>query len=222
MAGQVIAWSLIHGGPAGNFFSSSLYNAIVFTGKCRLAYIEDICNSELREKVNRVCPFVELFYLYEYKIHEKIVHMSFYNLYNIFLTVKVSNADTVDDLKKALEDSTVQEILEAQGALSTVLCISDRDRMCKLLVQHIVIDSVEYLVNEVKEGLKTLGVLEAIQQHPEKFREVFCKENSPKLDAHMVDLLFSPNFNEEGSNQRPLQEEAVVYWRDYLQDCMSM
>ena len=138
-------------------------------------YIEDICNSELREKVNRVCPFVELFYLYEYKIHEKTVHMSFYNLYNIFLTVKVSNADTVDDLKKALEDSTIQEILEAQGALSTVLCISDKDRMCKLLVQHIVIDSVEYLVNEVKEGLKTLGVLEAIQQHPEKFREVFCK-----------------------------------------------
>ena len=49
--------------------------------------------------------------------------------------------------------------------------------MCKLLVQHIVIDSVEYFVNEVKEGLKTLGVLEAIQQHPETFREVFCKEN---------------------------------------------
>lgn len=94
--------------------------------------------------------------------------------------------------------------------------------MCKLLVQHIVIDSVEYLINEVKEGLKTLGVLEAIKQNPEKFREVFCKENMPKLDAHMVDLLFSPNFNEEGSNQRPLQEEALVYWRDYLQDCMSM
>ena len=94
--------------------------------------------------------------------------------------------------------------------------------MCELLVQHIVIDSVEYLINEVKEGLTTLGVLGAIQQNHEKFREVFCKENMPKLDALMVDLLFSPNFNEEGSNQRLLREEAIVYWRDYLQDCMSM
>ena len=51
--------------------------------------------------------------------------------------------------------------------------------MCKLLVQHIVIDLVEYLINEVKEGLKTLGVLEAIEQNPEKFREVFGKENMP-------------------------------------------
>ena len=80
----------------------------------------------------------------------------------------------------------------------------------------LVIDLVKYLINEVKEGLKTLGAFEAIQQNPEKFREVFGKENMPKLDARMVDLLFSPNFNEEGSNQHPLQEEAVMYWRDYF------
>jgi hypothetical protein len=55
LAGKVIAWSLIHGGPAGNFFSNSLYNAISFTGNCRLTYFEDIADDELREKVAQVC-----------------------------------------------------------------------------------------------------------------------------------------------------------------------
>lgn len=83
------------------------------------------------------------------------------------------------------------------------------------------LDSVQFLINEVKEGLETLGVLQAVQRNPEKFREVFCKERMKKLDAQMVDLLFTPHFDEEGSNRRLSQEEAVVYWRDYLQDCMS-
>ena len=73
--------------------------------------------------------------------------------------------------------------------------------------------------NEFKEGLETLGVLHAIQQHPEKFIDVFCKSNMPVLDAKMVDLIFFPMFDEEGTNRRPLQEQTIVYWRDYLQDC---
>jgi hypothetical protein len=44
----------------------------------------------------------------------------------------------------------------------------------------------------------------------------------PVLDAQMIDLVFSPKFDEEGTNRRPLQEQAIVYWRDYLQDCAGM
>ncbi|XP_028412537.1 G2/M phase-specific E3 ubiquitin-protein ligase-like [Dendronephthya gigantea] len=35
----------------------------------------------------------------------------------------------------------------------------------------------------------------------------------------MVDLLFTPSFSEEGSNARQREEQAIVFWRDYLQDC---
>ena len=71
----------------------------------------------------------------------------------------------------------------------------------------------------MKEGLNTLGVLQAIQKHPCKFKELFSRECLPKLDAEMVDLLFVPKLDEEGSNKRAVQEQAIVYWRDYLQDC---
>ena len=35
----------------------------------------------------------------------------------------------------------------------------------------------------------------------------------------MIDLLFTTDYAEPGSNQREVQERAIVYWRDYLQDC---
>ena len=56
LVGTAIAWSLIHGGPGGNFLSKSLYNAIAFNnGKCRMTRLEDIPDKELRDKVVEVC-----------------------------------------------------------------------------------------------------------------------------------------------------------------------
>jgi hypothetical protein len=78
-----------------------------------------------------------------------------------------------------------------------------------------------YLIEELKEGLQTLGVLRCIQRYPDKFKDVFCESDMPVLDAQIIDLMFTPDFDEEGNNRRPLQEQAIVYWRDYLQDCES-
>ena len=71
------------------------------------------------------------------------------------------------------------------------------------------------------EGLNTLSVLDAMKAHPEKLRDLFTKENIAPLDAETVDLLFSIEYAEQGSNARAKQEMAVVFWRDYLQDCES-
>ena len=50
LVGTAIAWSLIHGGPGGNFLSKSLYNAIAFSnGNCRVTNLEDIADKDLRE-----------------------------------------------------------------------------------------------------------------------------------------------------------------------------
>ena len=90
-----------------------------------------------------------------------------------------------------------------------------------MIIRHILVDSTRYLLDDLKKGLQTLGVLDAIQNSPEQFRDVFTKENIRPLDAETVDVLFSTQFEEQGSNERPKQELAMVYWRDYLQDCES-
>ena len=135
--------------------------------------------------------------------------------------MQIKNAGTIDELNAGLQQPSIEKILDAQGALPSASSVSEKHRICDLLVRHILIDSVQFLINDMREGLETLGVLQAIQRNPEKFRELFIKEYLPKLDAEIVDLLFVPKLAEEGSNKRASQEQAIVYWRDYLQDCMG-
>ena len=126
----------------------------------------------------------------------------------------------MEELNTALKQPSIEKILDAQSALPSASSLGQKDSISDLIIRHILIDSVEFLI-EMKEGLNTLGILQSIQKHPHKFEELFSRGCSPKLDAQMVDLIFVPKLDEEGSNQRGTQEQAIVYWRDYLQDCMG-
>ena len=56
---MILGWSLVHGGPGGNFLSKSLFNAIAFGIGTKDADIEDLHDNEL-ENINKV---LLLFYL---------------------------------------------------------------------------------------------------------------------------------------------------------------
>lgn len=76
---------------------------------------------------------------------------------------------------------------------------------------------VNFFPHRFREGLKTLGVLDAIQRHPDSFRPLMCHEPSP-LNADMIDHLFHIRLSVVGSNKRRAEEVVVPFWRDYLQD----
>ena len=78
-----------------------------------------------------------------------------------------------------------------------------------IITRYILYDSVVFLIEELKQGLKTLGILEYMKKYPEQFSDIFCKQLKP-LDGHMVDLLFIPIFDEEGSN-RQLYSGGTTY-----------
>lgn len=67
------------------------------------------------------------------------------------------------------------------------------------------------------DGLKTLGVLQAVRNNPEAFRTALCC-NPATLTADLVDELFSIRWSASGSNNRTDENRVVAYWRDYLQD----
>ena len=60
---MIIAWSIFHGGPAGNFFSKSLFNGLVHDANsgndCEL-FVEDIPNMPLRDQIAKVNVSVEI------------------------------------------------------------------------------------------------------------------------------------------------------------------
>ncbi|XP_034755550.1 G2/M phase-specific E3 ubiquitin-protein ligase-like isoform X2 [Etheostoma cragini] len=84
-----------------------------------------------------------------------------------------------------------------------------------LLVQDIVMFQGPF--QRLCEGLKTLGVLDQIRQHPDSFRPLFCYEPNT-LTADQVEDLFSIHLSPEGSNKRAAEEMVITFWRDYLQD----
>jgi hypothetical protein len=122
-------------------------------------------------------------------------------------------------LLENLNDPNIQAILEAQGHASYASRVEEKERILKIITKHILIDAPRSLIEELKDGLQTLGILDSIIQYPEQFREMFTSEKIKPLDAQSVDLLFRINYADHGSNKRASQERAIVYWRDYLQDC---
>ena len=114
----------------------------------------------------------------------------------------MKNTETSDVFDQALNETPIKNLVDALEALPL---------------------SMDEKIDELKEGLGTLGLLESIQKHPEEFRAFFCNENAPKLDAEMVGKLFADiHYDEKESDNRASQEQAIVYWLDYLQDCAGM
>ncbi|XP_053192741.1 uncharacterized protein LOC128376917 [Scomber japonicus] len=128
---------------------------------------------------------------------------------------QVSESTTIEDLEKA--KAPLLDYLANAGCLRPLRSIRDRDLLVQDIVMFQVIHRVQGPFQRFCEGLKTLGVLEKIQKHPDSFRPLFCHEPSI-LTAEQVDDLFTIRLSPGGSNKRVAEEVVVTYWRDYLQD----
>ena len=135
---------------------------------------------------------------------------------NLFYQVKLAN--TTEELNRHLKEDNIESILQAQGHTLQASNIEEKQKFVQAIAKYVLVDHTRCLLEELLDGLKVMGVLAAIQRHPERFREVFCKRNT-ELDAVMFDLIFEIHLAEEGTNIRSIQEKAVVFWRDFLQDC---
>ena len=51
LVGVVLAWSLGHGGPVGNFFSGTLYDSIAYGPGTTPPRLEDIPDPDLKQKI---------------------------------------------------------------------------------------------------------------------------------------------------------------------------
>ncbi|KAJ8015882.1 hypothetical protein DPEC_G00001140 [Dallia pectoralis] len=142
----------------------------------------------------------------------------------------ISDVDD-EDLQQTLENikraSTIREaqaaVLEASpklsmiGGLAPVKSLRGRDTLVDSIVSYYVYDRMQTAVNQFKEGLETLGVLEKLQSNAESFQNVFAC-GTKVLSVVDVTSLFSCNYSIEGSNKRAEEEQAVCFWMDWLND----
>ncbi|XP_016521610.1 G2/M phase-specific E3 ubiquitin-protein ligase-like [Poecilia formosa] len=128
---------------------------------------------------------------------------------------KVSDSCTLEELQKATDP--LLDYMASAGCVRRLTAISDRDLLLHDLLMFHIVHRVQGPFQRFTEGLKTLGVLGAVKQHPDSFRKWFCHEPQP-LTADVMDQLFTPRLSPKGSNKRRLEEDVIPLWRDYLQD----
>jgi len=68
-----------------------------------------------------------------------------------------------------------------------------------------------------KDGLRTLGLLECLIQHPEQFRPLLCAADVP-MTADVIRETFQPTFSDDGSNRRQMEARIYMWWLDLLED----
>ena len=64
MAGRMIAYFLVHRGPAPCFFSEVLYQALTLGPEGTVVSVGDISDADIRHKVQRV-GYYEYIYMYD-------------------------------------------------------------------------------------------------------------------------------------------------------------
>ena len=72
-------------------------------------------------------------------------------------------------------------------------------------------------LDEIKESLQTLNVLELLQTNPVTMRSLFVAHQQC-LTADIVQDLFVPVLSPEGGNKWELEEEALMFWVNFLQE----
>ncbi|XP_063762683.1 G2/M phase-specific E3 ubiquitin-protein ligase-like [Eleginops maclovinus] len=178
--GTAIALSLVHGGPPPCFLSKTLFTGISEGADQCQPELEDVTDSDLRDKLT-----------------------------------KVSEATTLHDLQLSVEP--ISDYLATAGCLRLLTSLTDKYPLLEDILMFHVVHRVRAPLERFKDGLKTLGVLPKIQQHPEAFRPLLCY-NPPTLTADSLDCLFTINWSEDGSNSRIGENKTVAFWRDFLQD----
>ena len=95
---------------------------------------------------------------------------------------------------------------------------SNKEQLLSLIAKYVVIDKPRSALEQFKDGLETLGILQAMKAYPTKFKKLFCLQ-ATELTATMLQELFCTDYSPTGSNHRPKEELIVMHWRDFLQEC---
>jgi len=102
--------------------------------------------------------------------------------------------------------------LHMLGALCKVSNLDERQDLINAALTFYLEGRMEMPLKQLKEGLETLGVLNAIKEHSSIMEEQFCG-GPPTLSAASLLDLFAVNYS---PNRRALEEVAVAHWRDWI------
>ncbi|KAM9554535.1 G2/M phase-specific E3 ubiquitin-protein ligase isoform 2-T4 [Guaruba guarouba] len=128
-------------------------------------------------------------------------------------------AETIKMIKHANSLSSLQstinncyEFLAAAGCLRPITALCDKDVLVNDLLIHHVIKRIISPLESFRQGLRTLGVLEKMQMHPDAFSSILCHKPGG-LSAETLCDLFTIHSSSDVN-----EVEGADFWMAYLQD----
>ncbi|EDO30015.1 predicted protein [Nematostella vectensis] len=133
--------------------------------------------------------------------------------------LRLSSCTDVKDAIPILQEGILTTLIDLSGTYIQVKTLESIQEIIRSVTQWYIIGRSVPAIENFKEGLSALGVLEAIRTHPAVFRTEFCPSLvEVKLTADTLDGLFSVTSSDVGSTRAVTESLVLSRWRDYLQD----
>ncbi|MGH0174512.1 UNVERIFIED_CONTAM: hypothetical protein FKN15_069891 [Acipenser sinensis] len=116
---------------------------------------------------------------------------------------QMENVSTLEGLKDVAAKHC--NLLHVAGCYRYLQNLQDRDVLVQDFMKWYVCGRTRNSLERLKEGLKTLGVLDAIVAHPVLFANSFCWREEV-LTSEQFSELFKISFSTAGSNKRRVEQ----------------
>ncbi len=129
--------------------------------------------------------------------------------------IALKDCDENDAVEQCLDN--LSTITDLAGVNRIVRKADDKLRIINDIAKWYVLGKNRPALEELKNGLAILGVLDALQKYPDAFKSVFCYKETT-LSSQSFEQFFQMKRSEVGSNHCIVESRVKMYWRDYLQD----
>lgn len=102
------------------------------------------------------------------------------------------------------------------AGVASNLSLEDCSRIIAALAKYYTIIKPKAQLDQIICGLKIMGVHELMMKCSKEFRKVMTSAKLI-LDADYIFNLFNTEFSEPGANKRDREEEAIMYWTNFIQ-----
>ena len=99
----------------------------------------------------------------------------------------------------------------------TAFKLCDKERIVQLFSKHFAVARCVPQLEQLKQGLTALDVLQLMQDNPVAMSTLFVY-NSAELKVDDLYDLFKPSLSPEGCNRREPELTALYQWGNFLQD----
>ena len=121
---------------------------------------------------------------------------------SFFFLIQISGCKDNSEFMEVIHSDTVLDYLGQAGS-NGFQQFENREKLLAELCQYFVIDKVRSALEQFKEGLAILNVLQLMWSDRKLLGGFFCHGQSP-LASSTMDSIFIPSYSEEGTRPRDL------------------